>query len=787
MEMLRNRTKEIRIGNVWIGGSHPVAIQSMTNTKTEDVAATVEQILALEEAGCEIIRCAVPTMEAALALKEIKKQIHIPLVADIHFDYRLAIAAIENGADKIRINPGNIGSKERVQAVVEKAKEYNVPIRVGVNSGSLEKNLLEKYGGVTAEGIVESALDKVRMIEEMGYDNLVVSIKSSDVLMCVRAHELIAEKCQYPLHVGITESGTVYSGNIKSSVGLGIILHEGIGNTIRVSLTGDPTEEIRTAKLILKTLGMRKGGIEVVSCPTCGRTRIDLIALANQVEKMVQDIDLDIKVAVMGCVVNGQLEQVKNEKTFFEVFPTLRADGELKMLFQDVEVKKITTNSTREFLHIHMVSHHLIPKKVIWKMEQSIKEQLFGTASVAIQIEEFYVLSELYTLETLLAEYKESLVLELEKKSVLAASMFEQAELHFEGEKIVCVELLDSIVSEGKKEYIVTLLEEVLSRRFGMQAEIRVLYREQEENQSREYDEQRIQQEINAIFERRARQKGEILQKPISERQTDSAKEKKTADSGKKESAKSGFKKGEFRKKEFQRPLKQGDDPSLVYGKNFEDEPLTLDQVVTEMGEITIHGKIISFDTREIRNEKTILMFSVTDFTDTITVKMFVRNDQLAELLGDIKKGAFVKIKGVTTIDKFDGELTIGSVTGIKKIGDFTVSREDLSPVKRVELHCHTKMSDMDGVSEVKSIVKRAHDWGHPAIAITDHGVAQSFPDANHYIETLDKDDPFKVIYGVEGYVVDDLTEIAVNAGEQTLDDTYIVGRWCSCGAQCRV
>ena len=305
MEMLRNRTKEIRIGNVWIGGSHPVAIQSMTNTKTEDVAATVGQILALEAAGCEIIRCAVPTMEAALALKEIKKQIHIPLVADIHFDYRLAIAAIENGADKIRINPGNIGSKERVQAVVEKAKEYNVPIRVGVNSGSLEKNLLEKYGGVTAEGIVESALDKVRMIEEMGYDNLVVSIKSSDVLMCVRAHELIAEKCQYPLHIGITESGTVYSGNIKSSVGLGIILHEGIGNTIRVSLTGDPTEEIRTAKLILKTLGMRKGGIEVVSCPTCGRTRIDLIALANQVEKMVQDIDLDIKVAVMGCVVNG--------------------------------------------------------------------------------------------------------------------------------------------------------------------------------------------------------------------------------------------------------------------------------------------------------------------------------------------------------------------------------------------------------------------------------------------------------------------------------------------------
>mgnify|MGYP002575790755 FL=1 len=304
--MTRKDTKVINIGGRKIGGGNPVAIQSMTNTKTEDVEATVAQILALEKAGCEIIRCAVPTMEAAQALKEIKKQIHIPLVADIHFDYRLAIAAIENGADKIRINPGNIGSEDRVRAVVEKAKEYEIPIRVGVNSGSLEKPLIEKYGGVTAEGIVESALDKVHMIEEMGYDDLVVSIKSSDVLMCVKAHELIAEQCPYPLHVGITESGTVYSGNVKSSVGLGIILYEGIGNTIRVSLTGDPVEEIRTAKLILKTLGLRKGGIEVVSCPTCGRTRINLIHLANEVEKMVADIPLDdIKVAVMGCVVNG--------------------------------------------------------------------------------------------------------------------------------------------------------------------------------------------------------------------------------------------------------------------------------------------------------------------------------------------------------------------------------------------------------------------------------------------------------------------------------------------------
>ena len=303
--MLREHTKEIKIGGVTIGGNHPIAIQSMTNTKTEDVEATVSQILALERVGCDIIRCAVPTMEAAEALREIKKQIHIPLVADIHFDYKLAIAAIEAGADKIRINPGNIGSEERVRKVVEKAKEYQVPIRVGVTSGSLEKELVEKYHGVTAEGIVESAMDKVRMIEKMGYDQLVVSIKSSDVMMCVKAHELIAKECPYPLHVGITESGTLYSGNIKSSVGLGIILNEGIGNTIRVSLTGDPLEEIRTAKLILKTLNLRKGGIEVVSCPTCGRTRIDLISLANQVEQMVADIDLDLKVAVMGCVVNG--------------------------------------------------------------------------------------------------------------------------------------------------------------------------------------------------------------------------------------------------------------------------------------------------------------------------------------------------------------------------------------------------------------------------------------------------------------------------------------------------
>lgn len=305
MEKLRTRTKEVWIGNKIIGGDNPILIQSMTNTKTENIEETINQILELEAIGCDIIRCAVPNMEAAKALKEIKKNIHIPLVADIHFDYRLAISAIENGADKIRINPGNIGSNEKVQAIVDLAKEKNIPIRVGVNSGSLEKNIRDKYKGVTAKGIVESALDKVKLIEDMGYDNLVISIKSSDVLMSAEAHGILASKTNYPLHVGITESGTPYAGNIKSALGLGIILYQGIGNTIRVSLSGDPKEEIKSAKLILKNIGLRKGGVDLISCPTCGRTEIDLIGLASAVEDMIQDIDLDVKVAVMGCAVNG--------------------------------------------------------------------------------------------------------------------------------------------------------------------------------------------------------------------------------------------------------------------------------------------------------------------------------------------------------------------------------------------------------------------------------------------------------------------------------------------------
>lgn len=341
--MYRDETKIVKIGDQVIGGGNPILIQSMTNTKTEDVKATVDQILRLEKAGCEIIRSTVPTMEAAQAFKEIKKEIHIPIVADIHFDYKMAIAAIENGADKIRINPGNIGSKDKVAEVVKAAKERTIPIRVGVNSGSLEKNLIDKYGKVTAEGLVESALEKVGMIEDLGYDNLVISIKSSDVMMCVKAHEILAQKTKYPLHVGITESGTVVSGNIKSSIGLGIILNQGIGDTIRVSLTTDPVEEIRSAKLILRTLGLRKGGIEVVSCPTCGRTRIDMISLATKVEKMVEDIPLDLKVAVMGCAVNGPGEAKEAD------IGIAGGDGEGLLIKKGEIIKKIPE---AELLHV---------------------------------------------------------------------------------------------------------------------------------------------------------------------------------------------------------------------------------------------------------------------------------------------------------------------------------------------------------------------------------------------------------------------------------------------------
>ena len=301
----RKKTRVVKIGDVLIGGDNPIAIQSMCNTKTSDVDATVKQILELEEAGCEIIRVAVPDMDAAEAISEIKKRIHIPLVADIHFDYRLALKAIENGVDKLRINPGNIGGEDRVKAVVEAAKTKNIPIRIGVNSGSLEKDILEKYGEVTPKGLVESALRHVRILEKLDFHDIVISIKASNVPFSLETYSLLSDEVDYPIHLGITESGTAWSGTIKSAVGIGAILAMGIGDTIRVSLTGDCVDEVRVAKAILKNLGLRKFGIEFVSCPTCGRTCIDLIGLANRVEERCKNINKDIKVAVMGCAVNG--------------------------------------------------------------------------------------------------------------------------------------------------------------------------------------------------------------------------------------------------------------------------------------------------------------------------------------------------------------------------------------------------------------------------------------------------------------------------------------------------
>lgn len=298
-------TKKIRIGDKYIGGGEPVLIQSMCNTDTRDVVKTVEQIKRLEEVGCEIIRVAVLDNEAALAIKEIKKQINIPIVADIHFDYKLAIASIESGADKIRINPGNIGSIENIKKVVEKAKEYEIPIRVGVNGGSLAKDVLAKYGKVTVEGLVESAYDNVRILEDLDFNNMVVSLKVSNVPMTVEAYNLLAKKCNYPLHIGVTEAGTLIGGTIKNSLGIGILLSQGIGDTLRVSLTADPVEEVKVGWQILKGMGIRKRGVDFTSCPTCGRTKVNMLPIAEKVEKAVENLDMNIKVAVMGCAVNG--------------------------------------------------------------------------------------------------------------------------------------------------------------------------------------------------------------------------------------------------------------------------------------------------------------------------------------------------------------------------------------------------------------------------------------------------------------------------------------------------
>ncbi len=301
----RKKTKKIRVGDIFIGGDSPISVQSMTNTDTRDIKSTIQQIIRLEEAGCDIVRLAILDNEAATAIGEIKKHVKIPLVADIHYDYRLAVECMKNGVDKIRLNPGNIGGNDRVKIVAGMAKERGIPIRIGVNSGSVEKGILEKFGGVTAQGMVESALAHVAILENVDFNDIAISIKASSVPMTIAAYRLLSEKCSYPLHVGVTEAGTVYKGTIKSSVGIGCLLAEGIGDTIRVSLTGDPVEEIKAGKQILKSLGLLKEGIEIVSCPTCGRTQVNLIDIANSVEPLLEKLDKNIKVAIMGCAVNG--------------------------------------------------------------------------------------------------------------------------------------------------------------------------------------------------------------------------------------------------------------------------------------------------------------------------------------------------------------------------------------------------------------------------------------------------------------------------------------------------
>ena len=490
-------------------------------------------------------------------------------------------------------------------------------------------------------------------------------------------------------------------------------------------------------------------------------------------------------------------------KPFFEVFPTLKVDDDLRRMFEGVEVTKVATNSDRDFIKVHLCCGHLLRKKCVYEIEQRLKEQLFGRSYIRVEVKEQYDLSEQYTPENLMDEYFDSFLLELDRRSVVERSMLQNSSYEFEDENILCLTLRDSIVAQGKKEAITTYLTDVFHHRFSRPIEIKVQYEKPKES-ALKYNDVKLKQEVEEILKNNAaiqkeRTSGEeyqtgekeVIGAGVSGQNTGSQTPGISKDASG-DASKEGISRQSKSKtvqsdksfggtKRFSKGLQRGgwgkssDDPNLVYGRNFDDDPIELSQVVGEMGEITFRGKVISFDTREIRNEKTIVIFSVTDFTDTITIKLFLPNDRLPDILSEVKTGAFLKIKGVTNIDKFDGELIISSVAGIRKISDFTESRKDTAPKKRVELHCHTKMSDMDGVTEVKDLLKRAHDWGHKALAITDHGVVQSFPDANHYIESLDKDDPFKVIYGVEGYLVDDLTDVAVNEKGQSLNGAYVV------------
>ena len=469
-------------------------------------------------------------------------------------------------------------------------------------------------------------------------------------------------------------------------------------------------------------------------------------------------------------------------KTFLEVFPTLKVDAGLKNLLEKVEVTKVSANHDKSHIRIYLHANRLIPKKIIWMLEKEIKDQLFANKAIIIKIIESFQLSEQFSAQTLLPEYQESIMEELSEYSVLLGNLYRTAEFEFETPSKATLTIDDTIVAKTKGEELLRFLEKVVCERCGLDFIINVEYREPKESKYRKNASEQIRQEVKAIIERTRLGKQEeevgpqddvmmIGDKASSAKKSDASK-KKTETTEKKSFEKKPFeKKGEFRKK-YEPGSKKSDNPDVIYGRDIDEEAMEISKIDGPIGEVVIHGKVIAFDKREIRNEKTILMFTITDFTDTIKGKIFVSNEDVPVVSAGLKEGSFLKIKGIADVDPFDNELGIGRVVGVKKIKDFTTTRMDTSPEKRVELHCHTKMSDMDGVSDASAIIKRAMKWGHKAIAITDHGDVQGFTEANH---TVHGPDEIKVIYGVEAYIVDDLKGIVTDCKGQSLQDSYVV------------
>ena len=498
-------------------------------------------------------------------------------------------------------------------------------------------------------------------------------------------------------------------------------------------------------------------------------------------------------------------------KQFFEVFPKLKLDQKNQDLFEQTEIEKVTTTKSRELIRVTFLSRHLIQKENVLKVENEIKKQFFQDYTVRVKLYERFQLSGQYTPEKLMELYRDSILLELKNYSPVEYNIFKGADISYPDEREIHLTIDDTVPARSRKDELIRILQKILNERCGFAVHITAAYKAKKTGKYKEEDELQIARQVAEITARVYGSKDELSKGDMQPVMTGTGTEGKPGNvevkagtpemkasgrpsegaPGKQEFKKGEFKKGDFKKGDFNRSVKRSDNPDVIYGRDFEEEAIPIEEIIGDMGEIVIRGKIIRYDSREIKNEKTILMFDVTDFTDTMTIKMFARNDQVKEITAEMKAGAFVKLKGVTMIDRFDNELTIGSIAGIKKIPDFTTSRSDTSVQKRVELHCHTKMSDMDGVSEAKDIVKRAYKWGHPAIAITDHGVVQSFPDANHVWEDLwkaekakrieagdpnpDKQDFFKVIYGMEAYLVDDLKEIVTGDEGQDLNADFVV------------